>query len=496
MSEIILTLVVLSLIVGVIILLLILKRTSPDLRGQLERVLREEFREERNELNREARQLREDLASRSKELIDTVVNALSGLGQSVSNTLQHTTQELKGLSDSIQVQLDRQRGAVDAGLKSVNDATLRSLEEISKLQKSQLELVVSQIKDLTHSSQTQMDALRKTVEGQLERVRTDNESKLEQIRVTVDEKLQHTLDRRLVESFKTVQHNLESVQQGLGEMRSLAMGVGDLKKVLANVKARGTWGEVQLGSILEQILAPGQYAKNVQTKEGSQDAVEYAIKLPGQDGSENTCVWLPIDSKFPQEDYARLVDASEAGDAVAVQQALLSLARVARLAAQKIRDKYLDPPKTTDIAIMFLPTEGLYAEMLRQGDLVGELQRTYRVVPAGPTNLAAILSSFRMGFQTLAIEKRSSEVWKVLAAVKTEFSKFGGTLEKLKRKLEEASKTVEDTDVRTRVMQRKLREVEQLPPETAQTVLRLSEPQEAIEMSDENAQENVEDAPF
>ena len=475
---------------------LTLKRTSSKERVRLEQVLQEDFRQEQEVLTKVTRELREDHASRAKDLIDTVVKTMAELGRSVNDGLQGTAQQLKALSESMQTQLDRHRGAVDIGLQSVSNATLKSLEEISRLQKNQLELLVSQIQGLTTTTETRIESLRKGVNEQLERIRADNEKKLEQIRTTVDEKLQQTLERRLVQSFKAVQDNLESVQRGLGEMRTLALGVGDLKKVLTNVKTRGTWGEVQLGAILEQILTPDQYEKNVKTKEAGSESVEYAVKLPGRDNQPETIVWLPIDSKFPQEDYGRLVEASEAGDIDAVQKATLALGRSARNAAQQIREKYLNPPKTTDFAIMFLPTEGLYAEVLRQTDLSSELQRTYRIVPAGPTTLAAILSSLRMGFQTLAIEKRSSEVWKILGAVKTEFAKFGSAIQKVKRKLEEAAKTVDDTDVRARVMQRRLREVEQLPPGSAEAVLQLDEAKDAIEASEELESGENADVPF
>jgi len=259
----------------------------------------------------------------------------------------------------------------------------------------------------------------------------------------------------------------------LGEMQNLASGVGDLKRVLTNVKARGTWAEVQLGALLDQILTPDQYAKNVCVKPGSGERVEFAVRLPGPKDAPDTQVWLPIDSKFPQEDYVRLQGAAERGEAEAVQAALEGLNRAVRAAARDIRDKYLDPPATTDFAIMFLATEGLYAEVLRQPALVEELQRVYRVVVAGPTTLAAILSSLRMGFQTLAIERRASEVWRILGAVKTEFGKFGQVLERVQRQLHTASRTLEETGVRSRALERRLRAVEQLPTAEAAEVLEL-----------------------
>jgi DNA recombination protein RmuC len=316
---------------------------------------------------------------------------------------------------------------------------------------------------LTESNQGGLKHLQETVDGRLQELRSSNERKLEQMREVVDEKLQSTLEKRLGESFKLVGDRLEAVQQGLGEMRSLASGVGDLKKVLTNVKTRGTWGEVQLGALLEQILTPEQFDRNVMPRPESREVVEFAIRLPGASDEPDECVWLPIDSKFPQEDYLRLVEASENGDAVAVQQAQSALIRSIQDSAKDVSTKYLNPPLTTDFAILFLPTEGLYAEALRHPGLVERLQREHRIVVAGPTTLAAVLNSLRVGFRTLAIEQRSSEVWKVLGAVKHEFGKFGGVLERVKRQLENAGRTIEETGVRTRAMERKLRTVEELP---------------------------------
>jgi DNA recombination protein RmuC len=303
------------------------------------------------------------------------------------------------------------------------------------------------------------------------------------MRETVDEQLQSTLEKRLGESFNIVSKRLEDVQRGLGEMQNLATGVGDLKRVLTNVKARGTWGEVQLGALLEQILTPDQYSTNVKLHEDSHEEVEFAIRLPGNDNGSDSCVWLPIDSKLPLADYERLVEAT---DADAEHKAIQALTRVVRTEAKKIQDKYIAPPKTTDFAIMFLPTEGLYAEILRSPGLVTEFLQRYRIVVAGPTTLAAILSSLRMGFQTLAIEKHSSEVWEVLAAVKTEFSKFGGVMDKLKRQLNTASKTIDETGVRTRAMKRKLQTVEELPLKEATVRLGLSEQMSIIHQNSED----------
>ena len=333
------------------------------------------------------------------------------------------------------------------------------------------EEVVKTIEEKSRSQQESIDNLHNVIDKHLKHLQESNEKKLEQMRQTVDEKLQSTLEKRLGESFKIVGDQLEAVQRGLGEMQSLATGVGDLKKVLTNVKARGTWGEYQLGNILEQILTPDQYAKNVKPKESSDEIVEYAVRLPGHDNSSQ--VWLPIDSKFPQESYIRLKDASEKSDTDAIEKASAELIRTIKKSAKDISDKYIDPPHTTDFAIMFLPTEGLYAEIVRQPGMLDDLQHQ-RIVVAGPTNLSAILSSLSMGFRTLAIENRSSEVRKILSAVKTEFGRFGDVLSKVKTQLDRASGTIDKAGVRTRAMQKKLKDVEELPTEDSTKILGFS----------------------
>jgi DNA recombination protein RmuC len=355
------------------------------------------------------------------------------------------------------------------------DTMVKIIGEMGKSQSEQFESIAKRIRELTESNKAGIEKLRGTIDAQLKYLQESNEKKLDQMRQTVDEKLQSTLEKRLGESFKLVSERLEAVQHGLGEMQNLAAGVGDLKRVLTNVKTRGTWGEVQLGSLLEQILTSDQYDKNVNIKTGSMESVEYAVRLPGKDDSVDSNVWMPIDSKFPQEDYLRLVEAADAADVDAVQKATAALIRSVHGSAKEIRDKYLEPPKTTDFAIMFLPTEGLYAEVLRQPGQVEKIQQDYRVVIAGPTTLSAILNSLRIGFRTLAIEKRSSEVWKVLAAVKTEFGKFGDVLSRVKKQLDTASNTIDQTGVRTRAMERKLREVEELPLEATVKILELAD---------------------
>ncbi len=324
--------------------------------------------------------------------------------------------------------------------------------------------------NLTESNAQRLLEVRATLETKIRDLQSDNGARLEEMRKTVDEKLHATLETRLTESFKQVSERLEKVHQGLGEMQLLAIGVGDLKRVLTNVKTRGTWGEVQLEMLLEQILTVDQYAKNVETIVGSGARVEFAIKLPGLvDGGPP--VWLPIDAKFPKEQYERLVEAADRADADGVAQAGRELERAVRGEAKTIADKYLAPPATTDFAILFLPTEGLYAEVMRRPGLADELQRVLRVSIAGPSTLAAILNSLQMGFRTLALEKRSSEVWQVLGAVKTEFGKFGDVLSATKLTLERAAKNIENAEVRSRQMARKLKSVEALPSEAAQLLL-------------------------
>jgi len=431
--EVALLIALLTVSIVLIVLILQWKKSAPR-NQQLERIVHGEFRADREESARASRELREEIS---------------------------------------------------AGQKTSTETLARTISEIGKSQTENLELVARRIKELTESNETRIDKVRSTIDAQLKNLQESNEKRLDQMRQTVDEKLQNTLEKRLGESFKIVSERLEAVQRGLGEMQDLASGVGDLKRVLTNVKARGTWGEVQLGAILEQILAPDQYDKNVQTREGSRDTVEYAIRFPGAGKDVNSIVWLPIDSKFPQEDYQKLVDAADAADADAVEKATRALAYAVQTSAKVIADKYLDPPRTTDFAMMFLPTEGLYAEVLRQPGLVEKLQQTCRVVVVGPTTLAATLNSFRMGFRTLAIEKRSSEVWNVLAAVKVEFSKFGDVFAKVKKQLDSASETIDqEVGVRTRAMERKLREVEELPEAESAKLLKLEQP-EVIDIPDD-----------
>ncbi|MCP4717181.1 MAG: DNA recombination protein RmuC [Deltaproteobacteria bacterium] len=364
-------------------------------------------------------------------------------------------QAAAGIRDEIASSAAATRREQSATLKELSDSLLKHITDMTGLQHNQLA-------ELTKTNEQKLESLRKTVEQQLHKLQQDNSNKLDQMRRTVDEKLHATLEKRLGESFKIVGEQLEQVHRGLGEMQNLAVGVGDLKKVLSNVKARGTWGEVSLGFLLEDLFTPEQYARNVATRQGSSDRVEFALKLPGRDPGDSV-VWLPIDAKFPEADYRRLVDAAEAADSEGVEEAAKNLERFIKQEAKKIREKYIDPPRTTDFALLYLPVESLYAEVLRRPGLCEALQREQRVVIAGPTTIAALLNSLQMGFRSLAIEKRSSEVWKLLGAVKTEFGRFGDLLDKTHKKLQEAGNTIETAARKSRTIERRLRDVQELP---------------------------------
>ncbi|HEY6205184.1 MAG TPA: DNA recombination protein RmuC [Chthoniobacterales bacterium] len=353
----------------------------------------------------------------------------------------------RGNSAAVQSELARRLEMLDRGLR---DEFSRNREEGASIAKSQRE-------ELGRS----LESVRGIVDLRLKELQEDNARQIDKMRATVDEKLQGTLEKRLGESFKLVSDRLEQVHQGLGAMQQLASDVGGLQKVLANVKARGGWGEVQLGALLEQVLTPEQFARNVQTREDTAERVEYAIKLPGDENGAP--VWLPIDAKFPTEDYHRLLAAQDRGDVDLVESAMKSLEAQLKKSAKDICAKYINPPRTTDFALMFLPTEGLYAEAIRRVGLVEQVQRDCRVVFAGPTTLAALLNSLQMGFRSLAIQKRSSEVWHRLAEVKTEFGKFGEALAAVKEKLDQASRHVDNVAVRSRAITKKLRDVEELP---------------------------------
>ena len=343
-------------------------------------------------------------------------------------------------------------------------------QQLSLLQKTLSDTLTHQLSSLSESNARRMNEVRETLEKQLAQLQTTNAAKLDEMRATVDEKLQTTLQARLGESFKQVADRLEQVHKGLGEMQTLATGVGDLKHLLTNVKTRGIFGEAQLAALLEQVFVPDQYAVQIATRPNSKNVVDFAIKLPGRSDS-GVPLWLPIDAKFPNDDYERLLDAQGRADVTGAELAGKALEQRIRLEAKSMVEKYVEPPFTTDFAILFLPTEGLYAEVLRRPGLMEALQREHRITLAGPTTLLAIMSSFQMGFRTLALEKRSSEVWQVLGAVKTEFGKFGGMLDKARSQTEMVLKTLSDGDIRKRAMDRTLRQVEALPEAQSRVLL-------------------------
>jgi DNA recombination protein RmuC len=441
---------------------------------RVEHSVREEFANSRWETNESARLQREESARSMNDFRGSLLDTMAKLSE-----LQ------KGQLEGFGKQLGDMRNEAVSGAKLAREESAKSLtdfstqlvervEQVFRTQNERLDAFSTRLGELQRQSEEKAELLRTTVEQKLDAVRNENAVKLEEMRKTVDEKLHDTLEKRLGESFKQVSDRLEQVHKGLGEMQSLATGVGDLKRVMTNVKTRGTWGEYQLGAILEQVLSPEQYEQNVATKSGS-ERVEFAIRLPGPDEDSSSVVYLPIDAKFPSEDYQRLLDAQEAADVDALAAAAKQLENAIKASARDICDKYIAPPATTDFGIMFLPTEGLYAEVIRRTGLVEFCQRDCRVVIAGPTTLAALLNSLQMGFRTLAIQKRSSEVWEILSAVKTEFGKFGDVLTRVKRKLEEASKTVDSAETRTRVMGKALRRVESMPSAPAAVMLGLGD---------------------
>ena len=399
-----------------------------------------------------------------------VVLLVALLFKSSSRPLAAIDHRLEGM-ETLQERLERtlredgprDREELNRSLRDVSESLLVRLAENMSLQKDQWEIFSRQLTDLAVQSIQKLDRINESVALQLRNLQEDQRRQLEAIRATVDEKLQDTLEKRLGESFRLVSERLETVQKGLGEMQTLAAGVGDLKKVLTNIKTRGTFGEIRLGALLEEILSPNQYAVNVATKPDSDHRVEFAVRMPGRHDDPRQVVWLPLDAKFPQEDHLRLLEAQEQGNPGQVEEASRQLERTLRDMAKSIRDKYLAPPHTTDFAIMFLPTESLYAEVLRRDGLFAQLQREFRVVITGPTTLAALLNSLQMGFRTLAIERRSSEVWELLGAVKTEFANFGGILDKTRKKILEAGNTIEKAAVRSRAIERRLRDVQGLP---------------------------------
>ncbi len=403
-----------------------------------------------------------------------VTQPLERLERELRDELVRGSQSTRGDLGTFQQMLLTQSGDVARTQNEQIDSFRTQLAQTQQQMESALrrnsEVLVEQLQRLGESNERRQTEMRQMVEQRLTALQEGNEKKLDQMRATVDEKLHATLEQRLGESFKQVAERLEQVHKGLGEMQNLARDVGSLNRVLTNVKTRGIFGEVQLAGLLEQVFTPEQYAANVETVPGSGARVEFAVRLPGR-GNDAVPLWLPIDAKFPREDYERLLDAQERADPVGVEVAAKAIEMRMRLEAKTIREKYVAAPYTTDFAILFVPTESLYAEVLRRPGLAEAMQREYRIMLAGPTTLLATLNSLQMGFRTLALEKRSAEVWQVLGAVKTEFSKFGDVLAKTRKKLQEASNTIDTAEVRTRAMARQLRTVEAMPEPGAQKLL-------------------------
>lgn len=435
--------------------------------GELRRDIGENARSGRQEMQQTLTTFQETISRQGAETTRTQNAQLDALAQQLlqlRGTLGDTlTQQLQAIS------LGMSQQAAEA-TRTQNAQIDAFAQQLAHLRASLSETLTQQLAQLSEVNARRVAEMRATLEQQLTQLQQGNAAKLDEMRATVDEKLHATLEQRLGESFKQVAERLEQVHKGLGEMQTLAQGVGDLKHLLSNVKTRGMFGEAQLGALLEQVFAPDQYAAQVATRPGSRNVVDFAIRLPGR-GNEGAPCWLPIDAKFPNEDYERLLDAQQRADAEGAELAVRALEQRIRLEARSIAEKYLEPPHTTDFAILFLPSEGLYAEVLRRPGLMESLQREHRVTLAGPTTLMAMLNSLQMGFRTLALEKRSSEVWQVLGAVKTEFGKFGDVLARVKNQTQTVLNTLDAAEVRSRAMGRVLKTVEALPQEQAQALL-------------------------
>ena len=466
-------LMVFAAIVLVLQVVLLLRSRSDGLHARLD-ALKDDNRHLREALAQEQRAGRGEQAQSLEQFRGLLQEQLNGMGAQQHERIVAFGQRMDLLTERTDT------GLQQLAQRMADDARRNREESVLALGRFG-ELLQDRLRALSDENEKRLVEVRATLESKLKAIQDDNAAKLEQMRATVDEKLQNTLEARLGQSFKLVSERLEAVQRGLGEMQSLASGVGDLKRVLSNVKTRGMLGEVQLGALLEQMLAPEQYESNVATVPGSAERVEFAVRMPGP--GDEAPVYLPIDAKFPIEDYQRLLEAQEAADVVAAEQAGRALESRVREEAKRIRSKYVAPPHTTDFALLFLPTEGLYAEVLRRPGLFELLQREHRVTVAGPTTLTALLNSLQMGFRTLAIAKRSSEVWTLLGAVKTEFSKFASVLERTHKQLETVQRSISSAGQRTRAIERKLRGVETLSDDASQQLLgdalpELDEPEE------------------
>ncbi|MCX7862493.1 MAG: DNA recombination protein RmuC [Bacteroidales bacterium] len=437
---------------------------------------REEFRSNRQELINSIASLSDILSKNILQLGNKQNEQFDFFSKQVQELSRIFNEQFKLFQEQIQQKFIENKEDMNRQLKAFQDSLNQSIKDFNEYQAQKFSDLLRSHEQMRQDTENKLEKVRETVEKRLETIQTENNKKLEEMRATVDEKLQSTLEKRLSESFKLVSERLEQVHKGLGEMQNLASDVGDLKKVLSNVKQRGIIGEIQLGAILENILSPGQYEKNVRTKPNTSEVVEYAIVLPGKEDPHKP-VYLPIDSKFPMEDYLRLLDAYNSSNPDEIKSCTTQLQNAIKKSAKDIHDKYINPPNTTEFGILFLPVEGLYAEVVRQPSLIEELSRTHKIIVAGPTTLAALLNSLQMGFRTLAIEKRSSEVWKILQAVKTEFNKFEDVLVKAKNNLDKASEDIEKlVGTRTRQIRSKLHAISELPEQEAKNILDDSNP--------------------
>ena len=466
---------------------------------RIDPLIRDEFGRNRNEMQNAFKENREELSKSFQLLGETLSKTVTDLSitqknqfESYSGRLSELTKSFDDKTKSLQDQLEKStkdsRTEQTGSLKSFEDKFTQNVKDFNELQKQKFDDLVNRQENIKRDTETKLKEVRETVESKLTNIQEDNNRKLEEMRKTVDEKLQESINKRFNESFELISKRLEEVQKGLGEMQTLASDVGGLKKVLTNVKTRGTFGEVQLESLLEQILSPEQYETQVAVRKNSLERVDAAVKLPGHT-DEHSALLLPIDSKFSVEDYQRLYDAYEAGE---TKETILTFRKKfedsVKSTAKSISIKYINPPETTDFAIMFVPSEGIYAEILRSVELFESLRRDFRITIVGPTNLAAFLSSLQMGFRTLAIQKRTSEVWTILGAVKTEFGKFGDVLDKASNQLQTVAKSITNAGVRTRSIERKLRGIESLPQEQSTALLG-----EVIEIEEDNNMSDYND---
>ena len=499
MANILIPLAELLLLIGLAAVLLIGLRRSA---ARMAEALRAEAREGREDLRQALLDSGRQWEGRLVGLETSLTVKFSELGKAQAALIGDIRKDASDGRDKLEASFKRSTDAFAEGqttrlqdmtsaIAKLSDGLLARQQEARAELKQALDGVTDRIAQLIASNAEKQDALKETVSAGLDKLRSDNADKLEKMRETVDEKLQGTLEKRLGQSFAQVSERLEQVHKGLGEMQVLATGVGDLKRVFSNVKSRGGWGEMQLGMLLEDMLTPEQYAANVRVKPGSAECVEFAVRLPGR--NDDGELWLPIDAKFPQEDYDRLLLAQDEGRPEEIEKAALAVERAVRLQARTISAKYIQPPQTTDFAILYLPTEGLYAEVIRRPGLVSELQSKFRIVVQGPTTLGALLNALQLGFRTLAIEKRSSEVWKVLGEAKAEFEKYGQVWDKLGKQLDTARRTVDEAGKRTRAVTRKLKTVETLEASPAPALLELVA-QDLADRADEDEDSPAENA--